>query len=175
SKGCLVGSFRSKEGADFPSLIEELGDLPIKSGGHAYAGGITIREEDFDRVNELFLSWASRHPLLKKKDDNPIELDIGEASLDTYIEIRKFGPFGEGHPEPVFLLKDVEVGALMIVKDEKPFKAIPRRGKVTIKSFKFAKEALLNDKVSLKGTFGINEFKDKRTFEFTCEIEKEEN
>lgn len=176
SKGCLVGSFRSKEGADFPSLIEELGDLPIKNGGHAYAGGITIKEEDFMRVNELFLSWASRHPLLKAKEDTkPIEIDIGEATLDTYIEIRKFGPFGEGHPEPTFLLKDVEVGALRILKDEKPFKAIPNRGKVTIKSFKFAKEALINDKISLKGTFGINEFKERRTFEFTCEIEKEDN
>ncbi|MCR5079205.1 MAG: DHH family phosphoesterase [Bacilli bacterium] len=172
--GCLVGSFRSKEGAEMPSLIEALGDIPVQSGGHAYAGGITIKEGDFMKVHSIMEEWAKAHPFVKKKEQ-PIELLLEEANMDTYKEIRKFGPFGEGHREPVFLIRNVPLAGLRIIKEERPFKALANLTKVCLKSFRFGKDAISAPSFDIKGTFGINEFRERRTFEFTCELAKDED
>jgi single-stranded DNA-specific DHH superfamily exonuclease len=63
----LVGSIRSKEGFNVLKALEGT-KTPLTKGGHAFAGGVSIKVEDFATFKKDFLFAALKHKLTPQKE-----------------------------------------------------------------------------------------------------------
>ncbi len=101
------GSFRSIPEFNVIEALEECSDILVKYGGHAAAAGMTIKNEHLDIFYERFNTLAMEQ--LGTVDTEP-KLDVTmpvsfeQLTPKLYQELRRFAPFGEGNPEPVFSL-----------------------------------------------------------------------
>ncbi|MEM1047255.1 MAG: single-stranded-DNA-specific exonuclease RecJ [Pseudomonadota bacterium] len=104
--GSGTGSARSVPGFDLGTAVREgvASGLLIKGGGHEMAAGMTLaidRLEAFAAfLSERFQRDVPERPGHTVRIDSP--MTAGGASLDTIGMLEKAGPFGAGHPAPVF-------------------------------------------------------------------------
>ena len=75
----------------------------VAGGGHEFAGGATIKAEDYPKFQKDFIYAALKHKL-SPKPKKLITIAVSECTLDNYNLIKTFGPFGHDHEEPKFLL-----------------------------------------------------------------------
>lgn len=106
------GSGRSIRGFHMVQGMRRCADLLERFGGHEYAGGLSIREENFEsfavRFDEAVRESISEEDLLPCLDVDA-EVDFRQLSLDLVRQMRLLAPFGVGNPEPVFQTRGVEV------------------------------------------------------------------
>lgn len=106
----LKGSARSLEGFSLVESFRQLSDLLECFGGHALAGGLTIKEENFQKFKEKINQLASK-VVIKPKLYRTIKMDQDDFTFENYQIIKNLSPFGEGFEEPLlafdYLLHDV--------------------------------------------------------------------
>lgn len=111
-EGKSKGSARSIEGLSMVETIANFSHLLDSHGGHHMAAGFTIPTANLEKFQkELQDHVASKY---NGVDLNPVlkieaELKAEEVSLELFDRLVSFIPFGIGNPEPVFLLKDLEI------------------------------------------------------------------
>ena len=105
------GSGRSIEGFSLFEAICACGDLLIKFGGHPMAAGITLKPENIEAFRKRINQYAAAHfpqmPTQTVTLDcklNPAALSVSMAQSLTQLE-----PFGNGNPQPVFGLFNMEI------------------------------------------------------------------
>ena len=105
------GSGRSIEGFSLFEAICACGDLLIKFGGHPMAAGITLKSENIEAFRKRINQYAAEHfpqmPTQTVTLDcklNPAALSVSMAQSLTQLE-----PFGNGNPQPVFGLFNMEL------------------------------------------------------------------
>lgn len=105
------GSGRSIEGFSLFEAICACGDLLIKFGGHPMAAGITLKPENIETFRKRINQYAAEHfpqmPTQTVTLDcklNPAALSVSMAQSLTQLE-----PFGNGNPQPVFGLFNMEL------------------------------------------------------------------
>ena len=105
------GSGRSIEGFSLFKAICACGDLLIKFGGHPMAAGITLKPENIEAFRKRINRYAAEHfpqmPTQTVTLDcklNPAALSVSMAQSLTQLE-----PFGNGNPQPVFGLFNMEL------------------------------------------------------------------
>lgn len=105
------GSGRSIEGFSLFEAICACGDLLIKFGGHPMAAGITLKPENIEAFRKRINQYAAEHfpqmPTQMVTLDcklNPAALSVSMAQSLTQLE-----PFGNGNPQPVFGLFNMEL------------------------------------------------------------------
>lgn len=105
------GSGRSIEGFSLFEAICACGDLLIKFGGHPMAAGITLKPENIEAFRKRVNQYAAEHfpqmPTQTVTLDcklNPAALSVSMAQSLTQLE-----PFGNGNPQPVFGLFNMEL------------------------------------------------------------------
>lgn len=105
------GSGRSIEGFSLFEAICACGDLLIKFGGHPMAAGITLKPENIEAFRKRINRYAAEHfpqmPTQTVTLDcklNPAALSVSMAQSLTQLE-----PFGNGNPQPVFGLFNMEL------------------------------------------------------------------
>lgn len=106
------GSLRSAQGVHLMEILNECAYLLEKFGGHAQAAGLTVKCENFKAFSELFEQLVSQNlhkgEYVEEKHIDA-ELLAKHLNLDFLYNIRRFSPFGEGNPEPTFLLRDARI------------------------------------------------------------------
>ena len=110
SNGMISGSARSVHGFDIYKAIESCRDILENFGGHTYAAGLTLKEENLQEFKKRFeaISFdeieigAIRPQLL-------IDAEIPLSSItDEFVDnLAKFAPFGPDNSNPVFLTRGV--------------------------------------------------------------------
>lgn len=118
------GSGRSTPGVNLGAAVaaaKEAG-LLINGGGHAAAAGLTV---EWDRVEALrdFLSERLAPEIAAAEGEaRALTIDatgaVGSVNVGLIEALEKIGPYGQGHPEPVFALPDVRVSFAKLVKEE---------------------------------------------------------
>lgn len=105
------GSGRSIEGFSLFEAICACGDLLIKFGGHPMAAGITLKPENIEAFRKRINQYAAEHfpqmPTQTVTLDcklNPAALSVSMAQSLTQLE-----PFGNGNPQPVFGLFNMDL------------------------------------------------------------------
>lgn len=105
------GSGRSIEGFSLFEAICACGDLLLKFGGHPMAAGITLKSENIEAFRKRINQYAAEHfpqmPTQTVTLDcklNPAALSVSMAQSLTQLE-----PFGNGNPQPVFGLFNMEL------------------------------------------------------------------
>ena len=117
------GSARSVSGVNIGAAISAAAKAGIilSGGGHAMAGGLSLKPEEL----EAFKTWMAQHMagfVEERKAASELKIDAllapSQVSLETYDQIHRLGPFGQGMPEPIFALKDVAVTYSRILGDK---------------------------------------------------------
>lgn len=105
------GSGRSIEGFSLFEAICACGDLLLKFGGHPMAAGITLKSENIEAFRKRINQYAAEHfpqmPTQTVTLDcklNPAALSVSMAQSLTQLE-----PFGNGNPQPMFGLFNMEL------------------------------------------------------------------
>ncbi len=160
----LVGSLRSEEGFDVLDCIQTIAPYCLTSGGHSHAGGISILKQDYPSFSKVFLAYCREHPF-RKEEPEAIPLLLSEATMDSYRLIRLFGPFGEEHEEPLFMLSNLETDSFQYGKEGK-YLLMPLGYEVRLVDFSHGKkDFLLKDKASFYVHFEVNEFRGKTSLQ----------
>ena len=141
SNGLVTGSARSVHGFDLYDAIESCSDLLENFGGHLYAAGLTLKEEnlpEFCSRIEKFIGDRITSEML-----TPVIFVDSLLNFDTitpkFVRILKqFQPFGPGNTAPVFLTENVydngngrRVGAdaghlkLELIQETQPYHHFP--------------------------------------------------
>lgn len=108
------GSARSYGGFSAADAIRASDDIITKGGGHKLAAGVTLPTKNIEafrkRVNEYFrsLELPPQQPLLLPKED-VLVTDLSEVTEDLVARIAELEPFGNGNPEPVLKIENVQV------------------------------------------------------------------
>jgi single-stranded-DNA-specific exonuclease len=113
-----TGSLRSIPGLNIIEVVERCGDLLEKFGGHAQAAGLTVKNEllpefrtRFDEiVNELLPDEIGEPELIID-----MRLEPRHLTMELLSDINGFAPFGQGNPEPVFLLEELVIRSIRFV------------------------------------------------------------
>jgi single-stranded-DNA-specific exonuclease len=148
--GVGKGSARSIPGFDLHAGLAACSDLLMGFGGHKYAAGFTIAEENIPRFRErlgsLVLDQMGTRGFVRTLSvDGAVALD--ELTIDLMREIERLSPFGQGNPEPRLGARGLEVISGRIVGNNH-LKIKLRQGKgATLDAIAFNKGALLGKQV----------------------------
>ena len=110
SKDFVTGSARSVHGFDIYAAIESCSDLLENFGGHIYAAGLTLKEEnlpEFCRRMDEKVSKTIIPQQLTPVIDVDSRLDFEQMTPKFLRILKLFQPFGPGNAAPVFLTERV--------------------------------------------------------------------
>ncbi len=110
SNGLATGSSRSVQGFDIYKAVDASRDILENFGGHTYAVGLSLKEENIPEFTRRFEEYVANN--ITTTQLTP-QLDI-----DTYITfaditprllslLKRFNPFGPGNQKPVFCTRNV--------------------------------------------------------------------
>lgn len=105
SNGMVSGSARSVKDFDVYNAIESCSDLLEQFGGHMYAAGLTMREENVDAFREKFeaiVSSTIEEKMLTREIEIDAELSLTDITGSFYNILKQFAPFGPGNLSPIF-------------------------------------------------------------------------
>jgi single-stranded-DNA-specific exonuclease len=102
------GSGRSIEGFHLHDALAACAGHLARFGGHRHAAGVTVDRGRLAAFREAFEAHAAAR--LREEDLVPrcrIEGWLAEREVDerAALDLARLGPFGAGHPEPVFALR----------------------------------------------------------------------
>jgi single-stranded-DNA-specific exonuclease len=110
SNGLASGSARSVPGFDIYKAIDSCRDLLETFGGHMYAAGLSMKEENIPLFTERFEQFVSE-TILEEQTYPQIEIDalleFKDITPKFFRVLKQFGPFGPGNMKPVFASKKV--------------------------------------------------------------------
>lgn len=110
ANGLATGSARSVQGFDIYSAVNSARDLLENFGGHTYAVGLSMREENIPEFRRRFEEYVSANILpnqLEPHLDIDAEIEFADITPDLVATLKKFNPFGPGNQKPVFCTKNV--------------------------------------------------------------------
>lgn len=110
SNGFVTGSARSVRGFDLYEAISSCADLLENYGGHIYAAGLTLREENLPEFVRRIDKYVGEH--ISDEMATPIvdvdsEINFSQITPKFFRILKQFQPFGPGNSAPVFLTKNV--------------------------------------------------------------------
>ena len=104
-EGILTGSARSVPGVDLYSALNANSRYYIRFGGHAFAAGVTMPQDNFDEfaaeLDRTFHETVADELFLPRRTYEA-EVELSELTLAMAEELELLAPFGEGNPEPSF-------------------------------------------------------------------------
>ena len=108
SNGFVTGSARSVVGFDLYQAVESCSDLLENFGGHMYAAGLTMREENVEAFTTRFNDYVEKNidpSILVPQVDIDSELLFSDITDDFHRQLNSFQPFGPGNSAPVFMTR----------------------------------------------------------------------
>ncbi|MGV1833266.1 single-stranded-DNA-specific exonuclease RecJ [Rhizobium rhizogenes] len=104
-----TGSGRSINGFDMGRMVRAAVDagLLVKGGGHAMAAGLTVERGNLGKLRAFFTEKAERQvPGLVANETLKIDGALGAsgATVELIDRLETAGPYGSGHPQPIFAL-----------------------------------------------------------------------
>jgi len=109
--GFATGSARSVPGYDLYQAIESCSDLLESFGGHMFAAGLTLKQENLQSFRERFEKFVSetiREEHLVPSVNIDAEIPIEDVGIEMYRYLERFQPFGPENMAPVFVSRRVK-------------------------------------------------------------------
>lgn len=122
SNGMISGSARSVPGFDMYKAIEACRDLLLNFGGHTYAAGLTLKEENLEEFKRRFnaISFDEIKPkMMQPQILIDAEIQLCKITPKFVSDLSMFSPFGPENENPVFLTRNViDAGGSKLVGKE---------------------------------------------------------
>ena len=106
----LAASARSVKGFDVYNALEACSEHLEQFGGHMYAAGMTLKEEnypDFKKAFEKVVSETIHPDMLLPEISIDAELDFTEITPKLIRILKQFEPFGPLNMTPIFISKNI--------------------------------------------------------------------
>lgn len=123
--GMGKGSGRSIESFNLFEALSHCTSLLEKFGGHELAAGLSIKEENIEKLKKMLNEYADK--ILKESDLIPkikvdIEVTKEDVTEDSVKELDLLSPFGAGNPSPIFAYKNLMIEDIRTVGNDKHIK-----------------------------------------------------
>jgi single-stranded-DNA-specific exonuclease len=118
------GSGRSTPGVNLGAAVAcaKAEGLLISGGGHAAAAGLSVEWEKVPALKDFLSAALADEIAAAAGEARALSVDaagaVGAMDLELIDACDRIGPYGQGHPEPVFALPDVRVCYSKLVKEE---------------------------------------------------------
>ena len=117
-----IGSARSIENIDLGDIILSAKNNKILTGGggHKMAAGLQINFDNLDKFSKFIsnnLDNVSKN-FFKKIQYYDTVISSNEINLSLLDSIEKMEPFGSGNPEPSFIIKDLKIEKIKVIKEK---------------------------------------------------------
>lgn len=110
------GSARSVPGYNLVDRLSACADLLLSFGGHPEAAGLSLDTSKLELFREAFCRSTARYLEPAVLQQSVVaEAELTELSLELSRELQRLQPFGEGNPEPLFLLAGMDIAAANFV------------------------------------------------------------
>ena len=110
ANGLATGSSRSVQGFDIYKAVDSARDLLENFGGHAYAVGLSLKEENIPEFTRRFEEYVAAN-ITDKQLTPLLEIDafltFSQITPEFVNMLRHFNPFGPGNNKPVFCARSV--------------------------------------------------------------------
>ena len=110
ANGVATGSSRSVQGFDVYKAVDASRDLLENFGGHPYAVGLSLKEENIPEFTRRFEEYVAEHitpSQMQPQLDIDAFITFSEITPAFVSTLRKFNPFGPGNLKPVFCARNV--------------------------------------------------------------------
>ncbi|MDH7446202.1 single-stranded-DNA-specific exonuclease RecJ [Aquimarina sp. 2201CG14-23] len=165
SGAMLAASARSVKGFDVYNALDACSEHIEQFGGHKYAAGLTLKEEQYEvfkqKFEEVVSETIDKHLLIPEVViDIPIELN--EITPKFFRILKQFAPFGPGNMTPVFMTENVKDSgyAKCVGADEKHLKCRIQKNGLGINAIGFnlgPKQNLISNNQNIKVAYTIDE------------------
>ncbi|WP_298755826.1 single-stranded-DNA-specific exonuclease RecJ [uncultured Psychroserpens sp.] len=112
----LAASARSVSGFDVYNALQACSEHIEQFGGHKYAAGLTLKEENYEAFKQAFEDEVTKtidRSLLTPEIKIDRQIELRDITPKFYRIISQFAPFGPGNMTPIFMtehLKDTGYG-----------------------------------------------------------------
>ncbi len=117
-----VGSARSIENINLGKIILNAKQANIldSGGGHSMAAGLKINISNLEKFKKYLNQSLSSYDktLFERVDYFDSIISLNDLNLELINSIDQLQPFGKGNPEPIFILKDVNIESIKIIKNK---------------------------------------------------------
>jgi single-stranded-DNA-specific exonuclease len=115
-----IGKGSGRSIADFNIYLglKKCDSLLLSYGGHRYAAGISIKEEDikeFSRMLEENISKEINLSEFVSQTNIDAMCNLNDIDHELISQIGRLAPFGSGNPEPVLCVKNITVTSQSVV------------------------------------------------------------
>jgi single-stranded-DNA-specific exonuclease len=104
--GVYTGSARSVKGFDVYEAIDSCNHLLESFGGHKYAAGLSMKQENIDEFVRCFETYVAKNiteDSLTPEISIDAFLNLEDITEKFYSVLKQFAPFGPGNMAPVFV------------------------------------------------------------------------
>jgi single-stranded-DNA-specific exonuclease len=106
----LAASARSVSGFDVYNALEACSEHIEQFGGHKYAAGLTLKEENYEAFKQAFEDEVSRtidKHLLVPEIKVDFIINLNQVNDKLWRILCQFAPFGPGNMTPIFMSEDI--------------------------------------------------------------------
>ncbi len=106
----LAASARSVKDFDVYNAIEASSEYLVQFGGHMYAAGMTLKEENYEAFKNKFeevVKNAMPEHLRTPEISIDAEINLNQINDKFFRILKQFEPFGPNNMSPVFMSKNV--------------------------------------------------------------------
>jgi single-stranded-DNA-specific exonuclease len=156
SNGMVTGSARSIHGFNLFEGLSECSDLLENFGGHYFAAGLTMKEENLPEFKQRFDKIVAEIKV-------DAEISFEHLGFNFLKIIEEFAPHGPQNLSPIFITKDVtDHKRLSKVVNDKHIRFVVRQWD----------EAIIFNGIGFHMADKINIVKEKQTFDIVYHIER---
>jgi len=107
----LAASARSVKGFDVYNALQGCSDCIEQFGGHKYAAGLTLLEEQYEEFKKQFEKVVSKTidpALLTPEISVDAKIEVKNITPKLMRILKQFAPFGPGNMTPVFMAEGLQ-------------------------------------------------------------------
>ena len=159
------GSGRSIPGFDLHEALSHMSDYLDKYGGHEMAIGLSLKRENFQKLQEKFEEYVTEKDISNILPIIEIDkiITLKDLSINVIKELDMLEPFGEANKRPVFVYKNLKIDSIRALSEGKHLKLTLKDGNTIINAIGFnlgnySKDYTIGDKIDVAGMLEINSF-----------------
>ena len=162
----LAASARSVKGFDVYNALEACSEHIEQFGGHKYAAGLTLKEENYAAFKQQFEAVVEAtidKRLLTPEVTIDIPLNLSDITPKFYRILSQFAPFGPNNMSPIFMseqLKDTGYGKCVGEDDKHLRITVTQSGNPKLVCIGFGlgdKINLIENKKEFKAVYSVDE------------------
>jgi len=162
----LAASARSVKGFDVYNAIEACSEYIEQFGGHKYAAGLTLKEENYKAFKQAFEDEVSKTidiNLLTPEIKIDAKINLNDITPKFYRILKQFAPYGPNNMTPVFITENLkDTGYGKCVGEDKTHLRVtvvqPDSNSIVGIGFGLGdKHDIISDKKSFKAVYSIDE------------------